>query len=168
MTRITTGAHCDQHGPYGCPECADTLADTMHGGGDTTLDEIEARANAATKGPWRWVDEYPDEADGSFVRLLEAPEARGVPAYNVLAHRTFWRISESNLEFIAHAREDVPALVGRVRELEESLDEIAELPEPLGSRTSAGARQAAYLKGIARAALAGSSPVAPTAGEERE
>lgn len=55
------------------------------------LDEIEARLSAATPGPWtrtQWEEEQPD-----------------VP----------W---DADAEFIAHAREDVPALVAVVRAVE--------------------------------------------------
>lgn len=55
------------------------------------LDEIEARLSAATPGPWtrtQWEEEQP-----------------GVP----------W---DADAEFIAHAREDVPALIAVVRKVE--------------------------------------------------
>jgi hypothetical protein len=56
---------------------------------DDELDVIGARANAATPGPWTW----PDWDDCSEQE------------------------ADANNEFIAHAREDVPALVAEVRRL---------------------------------------------------
>jgi len=73
---------------------------------------IEARANAATPGPWkkRW--------DGNTL-LVES------------VHNDHWRelICETgdssdhtdNTVFIAHAREDVPALLAHIRELQEAM-----------------------------------------------
>ena len=74
------------------------------------LDAIEARANAAARAypePW--------EVDGDAVIVVDDPDApRGFP--------TFSRVAEcptpAVAEFIANAREDVPALVARVRDLE--------------------------------------------------
>jgi hypothetical protein len=66
------------------------------------LDEIEARANAATDGPWRarrWdyfceVDYNIETSAPSCVADLSDPD---------------------DADFIAHAREDVPALVAALR-----------------------------------------------------
>ncbi len=84
---------------------------------------IEARANAATAGPWQIY------TDADSVLGLPLPE--GVSAYPLAEfmqadscvslyaadyakrdHRTY-----SNAEFIAHARTDVPALLAEVRRL---------------------------------------------------
>ena len=67
------------------------------------LDEIEARANAATEGPWfpnRYSEDWEvcGELDDNGNPALVASEAVGVDA-----------------EFIAHARADVPALVEALR-----------------------------------------------------
>ena len=65
------------------------------------LNEIEARANAATEGPWFvsddavWVDRGEGNADG-----ITGPLAP-------------WCFGEA--DFIAHARTDVPALVAALR-----------------------------------------------------
>ena len=72
------------------------------------LDEIEARADAATEGPWRYVS-IPEH--GGFV------EDRA-------AHDIFTWLEDDagtigatggDAEFIAHARQDVPALVAALR-----------------------------------------------------
>lgn len=68
------------------------------------LDAIEARANAATAGPW-----YASQRQD---------------AVQLGSHGQWWyppkpRMEESpDAAFIAHARTDVPDLIARVRELE--------------------------------------------------
>lgn len=77
------------------------------------LDEIEARANAATEGPWN-ADGF---ADGDTISLdVYAPGAAHAVARDIRSH--------SDADFIAHARTDVPALVGALRAV------LAALPEP--------------------------------------
>ena len=71
------------------------------------LDEIEARTNAATEGPWETYTITP--AMGSMVLTAPADgEEYGgyvVPEY----------LDTADAEFIAHARTDVPALVAALR-----------------------------------------------------
>ena len=69
------------------------------------LDKIEARANAATEGPWfpnRYSDDWEvcGELDDNGNPALVASEA-----------------VETDAEFIAHARTDVPALVAALYEV---------------------------------------------------
>ncbi|WP_430754636.1 hypothetical protein [Micrococcus luteus] len=61
------------------------------------LNEIEARANAATEGPW----------EASMDRVEHAGDSEYAVAYDVAR--------EEDAEFIAHARTDVPALVAALR-----------------------------------------------------
>lgn len=81
------------------------------------LAAIEARANAATPGPWQRDERY-------VVGGEDIPGSR--PGGEVIAQAqptlSAWREYElsqrvANAEFIAHAREDVPALVAEVRRL---------------------------------------------------
>jgi len=74
------------------------------------LDAIEARVNAATPGPW-WVEQVGDFGDKSAV--IECVRWRGYLNTLHLGEDT------PTAEFIAHAREDVPALVAEVRRLTE-------------------------------------------------
>jgi hypothetical protein len=97
---------------------------------DNAVAEIEARANAATEGPWRWRRDYempdgdkhwelsnPDgdrnrkTIDASLVLLLDRDEWLHRPAE-----------TQANWEFIAHAREDIPALCQTVRALRAECD----------------------------------------------
>jgi hypothetical protein len=78
------------------------------------LDEIEARANAATPGPWasrrnRDMRDYEVRAGCVLAIVSEAASAK---------HATSVRECGRNAAFIAAARTDVPALIARVRELE--------------------------------------------------
>ncbi|MFJ5923877.1 hypothetical protein ACIQF6_14890 [Kitasatospora sp. NPDC092948] len=72
------------------------------------LDAIQARCDAATKGPW-----YPDYIDG-MVHDLEGRTVAQTAATD----------PNPNATFIAHARRDVPALIARVQELEQQLAEM--------------------------------------------
>lgn len=82
------------------------------------LDAIEARAAAVYPGPWR---AGTLEAEGKV--WAHDPEALGGPSCGercvFIANKHFEHTA--NREFIAHARQDVPDLVARVRELEAQL-----------------------------------------------
>jgi len=83
------------------------------------LDAIEARANAATEGPWK---HHPRPNSGPFAYRNEPFPIvyRDHPTAGVgLVILTADRGTEADVAFSAHARTDVPALVARVRELEE-------------------------------------------------
>ena len=67
------------------------------------LNEIEARANAATDGPWEGI-RYPD---GLLGRVIASDEL------GVCIAEDF--PDDADAEFIAHARTDVPALVAALR-----------------------------------------------------
>lgn len=67
------------------------------------LDDIEARATAATPGPWKRSEDYSD---------VLAPDGSQLASY--------WLGWDG--EFIAHAREDVPALIAEIRRLRTELD----------------------------------------------
>lgn len=90
------------------------------------LEEIKAREQAATKGPWNWKND-----------VLLAPE----PSYLVL--KPF--LEESNDEptvcifpndkdFIAHARTDIPALIAEVKSLNQELKSAREIEEHKATR----------------------------------
>jgi hypothetical protein len=69
------------------------------------LDAIDARAKAATPGPWESV------AGGRYVAATQSTSASSMEA--ICADS-----GPDDARFIAHAREDVPALCARVREME--------------------------------------------------
>ena len=88
---------------------------------DAELDAIEARANAATEGPW-WRsmdgDIYRVEDDeGEFVAtepVVSTEWRQGAPTRQLL-------LSQANAEFIARSREDVPALLRDLRAARQQL-----------------------------------------------
>lgn len=74
------------------------------------LDAIEARANAATEGPWT---AYPDGFVWTKQPILGDPVSGSVEL--------------ADAQFIAAARQDVPALVAEVRRLRAALGQIADM-----------------------------------------
>lgn len=85
------------------------------------LDAIETRANAATSGPWLM-----DEPDSShpFEKVVRQGTGQAIYIADVGYQEDF--------EFIAAAREDVPALVAVARRQER----VAELLTPILERTA--------------------------------
>lgn len=77
---------------------------------DQQLDEIEARTTAASLGPWTVSEDYSDvlSPDGDQLASYWNPTAE-----------------TRNGEFIAHAREDVPALLAEVRRLRAEAAELS-------------------------------------------
>jgi hypothetical protein len=83
------------------------------------LREIEARASAATPGPWRktqdgktWLYVKSEASVTSITHIeywFEGPE--GQPTREG---------DERNFAFIAHAREDVPALIAEIRRMRQN------------------------------------------------
>lgn len=85
------------------------------------LEAIEARANAATPGPW---ERWPDDVDGGDGWALVS-DADGEPV--VGAHPCPLEQcadAEADYAFIAHARSDVPALIAEVRRLRSERDAL--------------------------------------------
>jgi hypothetical protein len=82
------------------------------------LDAIESRANTATPGPWEAQNYDDDEMDGNwpYTNRVGRPDSAKALAHIVLGSQ--------DAEFVAHAREDIPALVARVRELERDVKDL--------------------------------------------
>ncbi|HEX8903682.1 MAG TPA: hypothetical protein VF771_02430 [Longimicrobiaceae bacterium] len=79
------------------------------------LGEIEARCQRASPGPWRSMVEGRDHLSGSSFIMTGPPDRRGVDIE--LSGAT-----EADQEFIAHARQDIPRLIGEIRRLRALLD----------------------------------------------
>ena len=75
------------------------------------LDKIKARADAATKGPWVR-DMHSPDMSGRSGWYIRGPRKLGLRSMVLNS-----RMLPGDAEFIEHAREDVPWLVERVREL---------------------------------------------------
>lgn len=101
---------------------------------DDELKAIEARANAATKAPWRVAYANVTSAD------VEGPLDEDLVSRNYGGRAQYLT---ADAEFIAHAREDIPALVAEVRRLRSELERAlaAKMQEP-GSEAGAFNRYA--------------------------
>jgi len=81
-----------------------------------TLEEIEARANAATEGPWHHDGQFtPDDVSvwsgtGPSAKFLGNIGERVISAIGVVMDTEL-----ADAEFIAHARTDVPKLLAMLR-----------------------------------------------------
>lgn len=84
----------------------------------TRLEEIKARVEAATDGPWEWIGKDLETKDykGPSILEFECETSFGLSGAspNLLA-------KESDKEFIVHAREDIPYLLDRIKDLEAKL-----------------------------------------------
>jgi len=123
------------------------------------LDEMAARCEAATKGPWEWQMNDLDELRGPNNELL------AVEPFDHTEESGFWPVScscQANKDFMAHARTDLPRAIAALRIYDEAArDAIAEA-DALGAvatnvwaemvETSAGLMTA---RGKATAALTG-------------
>lgn len=83
---------------------------------DEQLSEIEARANAATPGPWG-IQKSTDDVNDRFLM------AAVISSDDVVGGGMYLR----DATFIASAREDVPALVAEVRRLHAERETLADL-----------------------------------------
>ena len=88
------------------------------------LAEIEARANAATQGPWEW---HPYMGSGATLAKPNHP----FHELNILKTTDDWPPVAADAEFIAAARTDVPALLAEVRRLQAAVERVRELHKPV-------------------------------------
>lgn len=104
---------------------------------EARLVEIEARANAATEGPWY---------QGS-----EAPQAVVLEAYDADDMVVLWldesNAPEADAAFIAHARTDVPALIAALRQAWAERDAAAEEARTLRTKLARAAALAGKWQG---------------------
>lgn len=94
---------------------------------DAQLDEIDARHNAATPGPWG----SHRDLDGVYtIQARPRVTCAGMETDGDIATLAAGRTdaeSYANARFIGHAREDVPALLAEVRRLRAQLDAVTGL-----------------------------------------
>ena len=80
------------------------------------LDEIEARTNAATEGPWEWEGEAKSEWEMGANSLIPSRRPDDPVLYGYGYDASGIKVENpADAEFIAHARQDVPALVAALR-----------------------------------------------------
>lgn len=92
------------------------------------LEAIEARANAATEGPWAAVL-LSDVSDTSYVSMQDAEDGSsldigscGIFPDGVQSIEKNQNQIHANILFCAHARQDIPNLIAEVRRLRELAD----------------------------------------------
>jgi hypothetical protein len=95
------------------------------------IEAVRARADAATEGPWLIWDGFGPNVHGEMGAARIGPELSHSRAIFAGSHPGEGTISgtAADMEFIAHAREDVPALcaeVERLREVEAAAREFVE------------------------------------------
>jgi hypothetical protein len=81
---------------------------------DSELNEIRARCEAATPGPWKASIEGRDHSSGSDLIMTGAGSARGEDIEITGA-------THADYDFIAHAREDVERLLAEIDRLKRLL-----------------------------------------------
>lgn len=97
------------------------------------LDEITARAGAATEGPWSsHAFGHSGEGEPSSIVVHRGKfDWRAIYDGEFIASMPRWDAQESeDAEFIAHARTDVPELVEAVRRRDAALRAVLDLHKP--------------------------------------
>ena len=115
------------------------------------LSEIEARANAATEGPWAVVVE-----DGVILALVLTDEDDGLMFGDNGYDAPIVTETGEDADFIAHARTDVPALVAALRAVMEAIEKRGKratevLPPSLAARAVSSYQFNVYASDIIRA-----------------
>ena len=79
------------------------------------LDAMQRRCDAATASPWwAWVEGRDGLSGDTFVGMGGDPQLKDL----YLSHGSGeGNVSEADVDFIAHARQDIPALLAEVRRL---------------------------------------------------
>ena len=115
------------------------------------LAEIESRQAAATPGPWRSMVEGRDHRSGDSFLMTGGDDHRGPDMYltwDPVIHEDRRRADQ---DFIAHARQDIPALAAEIRRLREQLlrplvaDEMATYEMIQATNAASGTSQIAQL-----------------------
>lgn len=81
------------------------------------LQAIKERCEKATKGPWMVPSNFPDEVWGFSAHPM-GEDVIAAPDIHVAA------VKESDGPFIAHSREDIPALVEEVERLQQENEDL--------------------------------------------
>lgn len=89
---------------------------------DAELDQIEERARQASPSPWE-AFVFPNPNDQDFIRVGGLGDAQPDMYIEQYVGVNKLAISASDLDFIAHARQDVPALIAEIRRLR-TLDQV--------------------------------------------
>ncbi|WP_140423012.1 hypothetical protein [Lysinibacillus boronitolerans] len=96
------------------------------------LNAIKERVAKATLGPWKVVKS--EETGVQIGTTWESGQLKNCVPVVTTAHGVEFvtiYINDNNSNFIAHAREDVPALVAEVERLHQALAKIMEVEAPI-------------------------------------
>lgn len=97
---------------------------------DDELKQIEERATRATAGKWTWEDEPIMSTYRCRVATVYSGRDGGMHGMNLFGRiEPDWN-GTANLDFICHARADVPALIAEIRRLRE-IEEANGIPEEM-------------------------------------
>ncbi len=83
---------------------------------DAELEQIEERARRASPSPWE-AFVFPNPNDQDFIRIGGLDDAQPDMYIEQYIGATKLAVPASDFDFIAHARQDVPALVAEIRRL---------------------------------------------------
>ncbi len=102
---------------------------------ETKLAGIQARADAATEGPWEFggaplrYQDYPERGHSAVVSpsLGEESDEEYNHAGMICSDIPYYPhpVTKPNQKFIAHARTDIPALVKALRRAMETIDDVS-------------------------------------------
>ncbi len=114
------------------------------------LAAIEARADAATPGPWGyersdgslWKITYEDEDEDDDGEFVAQDEVFSAQIGDLQPSDLTWEMTHRNGEFVAHARADVPALLAEVRLLRRVVQDQQEESALYDAGVKAGIKQA--------------------------
>ncbi|MGC1177026.1 MAG: hypothetical protein WA843_03050 [Candidatus Saccharimonadales bacterium] len=93
---------------------------------EADLDAIEARAAAATRGPWAWDHSGVWQVNSGgpvLATCSKKDQTRGGVGYVGDAYPRGENNPSESMEFIAHAITDVPALITEIRRLREAINQ---------------------------------------------
>jgi predicted oxidoreductase len=83
---------------------------------DEELEQIEARAEAASPGPWECFIEGRDHTAGDdFIRIGGLNDAQPDMYVQHYLGATSVTVPAADLDFIANARQDIPRLIAEIR-----------------------------------------------------
>ncbi len=85
---------------------------------DDELDQIEQRASGASPAPWQAFIEARDHIAGDdFIRIGGLDDVQPDMYVQHYLGASSVRVPAADLDFIAHARQDIPRLVAEIRRL---------------------------------------------------
>jgi hypothetical protein len=108
-TKISVGMVYDPRPEFAVP---------VVGADDLDIAAIQARVDAATEGPWESLfHELTENRNAGYWIMADATLLGSMISHKAAIPREL-DSAKNDAQFIAHAREDIPALIARIRQLE--------------------------------------------------